>query len=78
MLPQLFLTHYLYLRSFQNNMAYGFIDVDEIFQITIPHNPVKGFVGYGCSPYGIADYDNFSVKESGNMFLKPHRELRVH
>jgi len=50
----------------KGSAAYGLIDdTTFLFQVNIPDTIKMGFVAYGTSSYGYADFDNLSIDSSG-------------
>ena len=51
---------------------YGYVGVDQVFQVTAAHIPASGFVVYGTVDYGIADFHDLSIESSGGLkVIKP-------
>ena len=47
----------------QQNTAYGFVGNVAVFEVTVPANVTQGFVAYGTTSYGYADFDNLLIED---------------
>ena len=45
----------------QRSTAYGYVDSVAVFGIQVPTNVTQGFVAYGTTSYGYADFDNLLI-----------------
>jgi len=51
--------------------VYGFLSHNRVFDITLPTNVTQGFVAYGTTSYGYADFDNLHIEDN------PERETAL-
>ena len=47
----------------QQGNAYGFVGNNMVFNVTVPTNNTEGFVAYGTTSYGYADFDNLHIED---------------
>jgi len=47
----------------QHSTAYGYVENGAAFEVTVPANVSEGFVAYGTSSYGYADFDNLLIED---------------
>ena len=52
-------TQYFFI--LQKDYAVGTVNDEFLFNITVPSQPVNGFVGLGTDSFGLANYDNFMI-----------------
>lgn len=63
-----FTTQLFILRS----TAYGFVNSDAVFEVTVPANVTEGFVAYGTTSYGYADFDNLFIDDNQSHSFQLH------
>ena len=59
----------------QRSTAYGFVNSDVVFEVTLPANVTEGFVAYGTTSYGYADYDNLLIEDDPSRSFQPHLQF---
>lgn len=52
----------------QQGIAYGVVGFNTIFGIILP--TTQGFVAYGTTSYGYADFDNLRIEDNPDIVMK--------
>ena len=60
----------------QNTSAVGILDDIEVFNISLPSNATKGFVGLGTADYGLADFDNLRIDTAEGGLDRMNKKLK--
>jgi len=50
--------------------VYGFVDYKALFDVSVPANATRGFVAYGTTTYGYADFDNLVIEDDPAKLMK--------
>jgi len=56
----------------QHGKAYGFMGYNAVFNVTLPANVTHGFVAYGTTSYGYADFDNLLIEDVNSALTRPY------
>ena len=54
----------------------GFLDDIQVFNISLPSNSTKGFVGLGTADYGLADFDNLRIDTAEDGLGRMNKKLK--
>lgn len=58
----------------KGNVSVGFLDSTHLFSAVVPTDVSKGFVGYGTTQYGYADFDVFNVDSTDGSYISETRD----
>jgi len=53
-----------YCDAVQHDTAYGFVNHNKVFEVSLPSNLTQGFVAYGTTSYRYADFDNLHIEDN--------------
>lgn len=61
----------------QGTDAFFLIDTTYLFHVNLPSNIKQGFVGYGTTSLGFADFDNLNIFSSSSINESPRKDFNV-